>query len=90
MHRFHHDIRMEEGIRLATKFLRFFRKFYFYFLTSRIQLALNNVCSITIYDWSPMLRQRKDPTFIEVLGLLAKEVDEVRFEIVLVIEFFLM
>jgi hypothetical protein len=36
-------------------FAFFFRKFYFYFLISRIQLAFNNVCSFTIYDLSPTL-----------------------------------
>jgi hypothetical protein len=38
---------------------------------------------------SPTLWQRKDPAFVEVLRLLAEEVDEVHFEIVLVVEFFL-
>jgi len=42
-------------IRLATNFLRFFRKFYFYLLTRRIQLALTDICSISIYDLLPTL-----------------------------------
>ena len=43
-------------IRLATNFLRFFRKFYFYLLTRRIQLALTDICSISIYDLLPTFR----------------------------------
>jgi hypothetical protein len=37
---------------------------------------------------SPTLWKRKDPTFVEVLGLLAEEVDEVHFEVILVVELF--
>jgi hypothetical protein len=43
-------------IGLVRNFLRFFSKILFLFLTSRIQLAFNNVCSITIYDLLPTLR----------------------------------
>ncbi len=47
-----------KNIRLATKFLRFFQKFYFYFLTSTVQLAFSYICTTTIYDLSPTLWQR--------------------------------
>jgi len=46
----------QHSIRLATNFLRFFRKFYFYLLTRRIQLALTDICSISIYDLLPTFR----------------------------------
>ena len=64
----------DQSIGLARNFLRFFRKISFYFLTSRIQLGFNNVCTITIYDLSPTHGQRKDPGFVKVLRLLVKEV----------------
>jgi hypothetical protein len=38
---------------------------------------------------SPTLWERKNPAFVKVLGLLVEEVDEVHFEVVLVVEFFL-
>ncbi len=47
-----------EDIRLLTKFLRFFSKFYFYFLTLTTQLAFSYICTTTIYDLSPTLGQR--------------------------------
>ena len=68
---------------VGTKFFAFFFKFSFYFFSSRLQLTFNNVCSIAIYDLSQTLWQRKDPAFVEFLGLLAEEVDEVHFEVVL-------
>ena len=60
-------------IRLPTKFLRFFQKFYFYFLASTVQLAFSYICTTTIYGLSPTLWQRQDPEFVEVLRLLTKE-----------------
>jgi hypothetical protein len=59
-----------------------------YFLTAKIQLSFNNVCSIAIYDLSPTLWKGKNPSLIELLGLLAKEVTEVHFEVVLFVNFF--
>ena len=76
-------------IGLVRNFSRFFQKFYFYFLNIRIQLSINNVCSITIYDLSPTLWQRKDLLFVEVLRVLVEEVEEIHFEVVLVFELFL-
>ncbi len=78
-----------KDIRLVRNFKRFFRKFSFYFLTSKIQLAFNHACSIAIYDLSATLRQRNDLALVEVLGFLAKEVEKIHFEVVLVVEFFL-
>ena len=49
-------VQTRRNIGLVRNFLRFFRKLSCYFLTSRIQLGFNNVCSITIYDLSPTLR----------------------------------
>ncbi len=69
-------------------FAFFFQKFSFYFSTSRIQLAFSNVCSITIYDLLTTLWKRKDSAFVKVLRLLAEEVDEVHFEVILVVDFF--
>lgn len=40
---------------VGKKFLSFFFKFTFYFLISTIQRTFYNLCSITIYDLSPML-----------------------------------
>ena len=76
-------------IRLATKFLHFFQKFYFYFLASTVQLAFSYICTTNIYHLSPTLWQRQDSVFVEVLGLLTKEVDDIHFHVVLVVELFL-
>jgi hypothetical protein len=81
-------LHLSKTIGLTTKFLRFLKKISFYFLTTRIQLSFNNVCSINIYDLSPTLCKRKDPTFVELLGLLAEEIAEVHFEVAFVVEFF--
>ena len=40
---------------VSKKFFAVFSKMFFLFLTTRIQLSFNNVCSITIYDLSPTL-----------------------------------
>ena len=79
------------SIRLATKFLRFSQKFYFYFyfLASTVQIAFSYICTTTIYDLSPKLWQRQDPAFVEVLRLLTKEVDNIHFHTVLIVELFL-
>jgi hypothetical protein len=75
-------------IRLSTKFSRFFQKMSGYFLTAKIQLSFNKVCSNAIYDLSPTLWKGKNPSFVELLGLLAKEVTEVHFEVVFFVNFF--
>ena len=54
-----------------------------------MQLAFRYICTITIYDWSPTLWQRQDPVIIEILGPLTKEIDEVNFHVVLIVERFL-
>ena len=74
---------------MATKFWGFFQKFYFYFLASTVQLAFRYICATTIYDLSPTLWQRQDPAFVEVLRLLTKEVGDIHFHVVLVVELFL-
>ena len=77
-----------KNIGLTTKFLHFFLKILFYFLIKKIQLSFNNVGTISIYDLAPTLWKRKDPTFVEILGLLAEEVVEVHFQIVFGVKLF--
>ena len=71
---------------IGKKFLRFFQKFSFYCLTTRIQLCFNHVCFTIIYDLSPTLWKREDPAFIKVLSLFVEEVEEIHFEVVLIVE----
>ena len=76
-------------IKLATKFLHFLHKFSFYFSIWTIKRAFRYICTITIDDSSPMLWQRENPAFVQILELLTKEVDKINFHVVLIVELFL-
>ena len=42
-----------------------------------------------MYDPLSTLWQRQDPAFVEILELLTKEIDEINFHVVLIVELFL-
>ena len=60
----------------------------FLFLTSKVQLAFNNVCSIAVLDWRPIIQQTKDPAFVEVLKLWIENINGAHYESIFRIELF--
>ena len=76
-------------IGLARKFCRFFQSFYSILFLLNIKLVFNDICSVTIYNLSPTLWQRRDSASVKVLRLLAEEVSQIHFEAAFIIELFL-
>ena len=73
-------------IRLVRKFLRFFSHSTFIFCLPTRTLVLIDVCTISIDDLPPTIRQGKNAPLVEVEGLLIKESLKSDFQVPLFVE----